>query len=305
MKLNQRKMLLVLGLILGGAVLVWAAAELSGQINQMAQDAGSNAAESQIITLELIRKPVGAQGNWEQEGKIHKDILTKHDQYSQTAVKAQKEMKEQGQVSAATKEQVRQSAASFKGACDQYSSFWKGAGQPTRADLATAVGASRQASAEAVAGGMNSDTQKTLRDYLKAMGKARTEYTRLAVEKKEISDADRKDIETRLAPRSQTLVNRTQDFVNRVTNLLTQVQKTMGGGGSGGGGGDREGRKPTTPETSRDANNVRDLDRTGRETNTDANNLQSDVNSITTQQYSVRLTYLEPPRFCPCFIEGD
>jgi hypothetical protein len=284
----MKKILLTIGLVLLAAFIVWAAAELSGQINQMAQDAGSNAAESQIITLELIRKPVGAQGNWEQEGKIHKDILTKHDQYSQTAVKAQKEMKEQGQVSAATKEQVHQSAASFKGACDQYSSFWKGAGQPTRADLAAAIGASRQASAEAVAGGMNSETQKALRDGLQAMGKAREVYTKQAVEKKELSDADREDVKTRLGPRAKTLVNRTQDFVNRVTNLLTQIQSGMGGGGSGGGGGgDREGRRIAVPETTGDASNVRDLDRTGRDMNNDAVQLDRNIESINSGLYKL------------------
>ena len=55
--LRHRKLLLVLGLILLAAALVWAAAELSGQANSLAQDAGSNSADMEMVTLNTSNNP--------------------------------------------------------------------------------------------------------------------------------------------------------------------------------------------------------------------------------------------------------
>jgi hypothetical protein len=298
---SQRKVALVLGLILMAAVLVWAASELSGQINQMAQDTGSITAEAETISLEFIRPSVGAAGG-DQESKLRKSIVDRDGAYQKVMAKAQKEMKEQGQVSAATSAEAQSSASAFKIACDQYSAFWRGASQTTRADLAAAVGVSRLAGAAVVAGGMNADTQKALRDSLKKLGQARAEYVREVVEKKDMTDADRENLHATLSPRAKALVNQAQEFANRVTSLLTQLQSRKGGGGSSRCEGPQPKANPIPPELQRDWDNARELDRTGREALSTAQRILDE--EIALHTFSIG-TILVSSRLYPCFIENE
>ena len=54
---KHRKIVLTVSILLLLAAIAWAAAELSGQANAMAMDAGSNSAEMESASLETLKKP--------------------------------------------------------------------------------------------------------------------------------------------------------------------------------------------------------------------------------------------------------
>ena len=85
---KKRRFWLILGLLILAAALVWAAAELSGQANGLAQDAGNNSADMEMTTLNTIKKPARTKDaaappacDWAKERGIKSSIDANDAQY--------------------------------------------------------------------------------------------------------------------------------------------------------------------------------------------------------------------------------
>jgi hypothetical protein len=297
----MKKILFTIGLVLLAAFIVWAAAEISGQVNQLAQDAGSHSADVEILSLETIRKPVGVQGPWDKEAKIRKDILAKQSQYDKLRTKARSEAGKAGAVSEATKAEVQASIQAFKGSCDEYSAFWQSVGQPARADLASVVGQIREKSGKVLVNPYDAKVQKSLQECQKHLRQSRDRYVRHAITSKDISPQDRADMEKTLLPRVESLYQRLKAFSNTVSNFILQIQKKLSGGGcngGGGGGGGGDGAGDVAPKEPREVRDARDVDRTARELETSGQHLDLEVRGLIKMDESIL-----PKAFSPtaCF----
>lgn len=236
---NHRKALLIIGLLLMAAVLVWAAAELSGQANSMAQDAGSNSADMEMVTLNTIKKPEKTKDSpkpppcdWKKERSIKKQIDANDRKYKSLRSKAKSELKGTGKVSSGTKNAVMASAGEFKKLCDQYAAMWDACKCRTRAKTARKTGETRLKSAAVLVGGDIDEAKlKDMQDSQDEMKVARREYVVKATEGDEISDADKGDLQSNVVPQIKGLITDSQALVTNVTSLLGDIQDQATGGG--------------------------------------------------------------------------
>ncbi|MBF0529056.1 MAG: hypothetical protein HQK55_07265 [Deltaproteobacteria bacterium] len=228
---KNRKLLLVLSLILLAAAIVWAAAELSGQANSLAQDAGSNSAGMEMTTLNTVKPPAKTKDSpqppacdWAKERQI-KGALDRNDaSYKQLTTKAKSEMSGTGKVSPATQSALMSSAREFKSLCDQYATMWDACKCYTRGKTARATGNSRIKSAEVLAAGLDQNKMNQMQSAQTDMKNARREYVQSAVDGGEISDADKADIKSNVVPQIQTLLGQSESLVTGVTRLLGDIQ---------------------------------------------------------------------------------
>ena len=234
---KQRRILIGLGLVLLTAALVWAAAELAGQASSMAQDAGSNSAEMEMVTLQTIKKPQKTKSSptpppcdWQKETQLRRQIDANDRQYRGMVNRAKSEMRGSGQVAAGTKQQLMSSANEFKNLCYQYAAMWDQCNCKTRARTARSSGDSRVKSAAVVAGGLEEDNLSSMRKAQGEMRSARRSYVQEAVAGDELSADDKKSIQAEVVPRTRTLLNQVQMLVTNVTSLLSKIQGTVSGG---------------------------------------------------------------------------
>jgi hypothetical protein len=239
---KHRKLILVLGLILLAAALVWAAAELSGQANSLAQDAGSNSADMEMVTLNTIKKPAKTKDSpkpppcdWKKERSIKKAIDAEDAKYKRLRSKAKSELNATGKVSGGTKSAVMSSANTFKKLCYDYAAMWDACKCRTRAKTARKSGDSRIKSAEVLVGGdIDEGKLKAMQRAQDDMKAARREYVKKATAGGEISDQDKSDLKSTVVPQIKSLMGQTQALVSGSTNLLTDIQKGATGGGLSG-----------------------------------------------------------------------
>lgn len=249
LSIRRKKLLITFGLLLLAAAVVWAASELAGQVNSLAQDAGSNSAKLEMVSLQTIKKPQKTKFSpgplpcdWQKEQMIRQAMEANDAQYQTLVDKAKSEMKAMGQVSSATARSLRDSANAFMGQCEIYAQMWTACNCLTRARLTRETGNTRLKSAELVANGMDFNKLADLNDYQEQMRIARREYVQTAVEGDEISDQDREALKTTVLPQAYQVIKLMQDFVRRSEELLKKIQSSSmsagsnGGGGGGGGG---------------------------------------------------------------------
>ncbi|MEW6266037.1 MAG: hypothetical protein AB1641_23435 [Thermodesulfobacteriota bacterium] len=235
---NNRKLLLVLGFILLAAAIVWAAAELSGQANSMAQDAGSSSADMEMTTLNTVKKPAKTKDSpqpppcdWAKERQIKSQLDANDAKYKALRDRAKSEMKSAGKVAPGTKDAVMASAREFKGLCDQYAAMWDACKCYTRGKTARKSGESRMSSAEVLVSEIDEGKLSKMQAAQDAMKTARREYASEAAAGGEISDADKADLKSTVVPQIQTLTGQVQTLVTGVTQLLGDIQKGATGGG--------------------------------------------------------------------------
>lgn len=231
MKANMKKykkMWIAFGIVFLLGAVVWAAVELSGQANAMAQDAGSNSAELESVSVQMIKKPKSApKCNWTLEKELKKKIEDNDAKYTQSLSKAKNETRSGGKVSEPTKKEVLSLAAEFKRLNDQYADLWNACNCRTRAKLATEAGNTRMKSADVVVSEIDQkklDAMKVAQDNLKL---ARQEYASEAKTKGEISPEDKKDIRATVVPRVDKMVQVMMGMVQNVQGLVGQVQKAV------------------------------------------------------------------------------
>jgi hypothetical protein len=226
----------VLGLLLLAA-LAWAAAELSGQANKAAADAGSNSADTEMASLDMVKPSTKAPNcDWQLEKSLKGQIDQKDKEYVGLVNQAKSEIEKTGKVADATKSKVQKAAAEFKALNDSYADMWSKCNCKTRSKLAREVGATRIKSADVVVSEINSDKIKELEAQQAKMNAARQEY--VAEAKTDLSPADKAAVKASVGPRLQKTGSNLASLAQQITGLMDQVkgQATKGGGLSALGG---------------------------------------------------------------------
>ena len=239
--IRHKKLLIVLGLLLLAAALVWAAAELSGQANALAQDAGGNSADMEMVTLNTIKQPKKTKNSpkppncdWAKERSIKGQLDANDAQYKQLRARAKQELRSSGSVSAGTKSSVMSSAKKFDSLCEQYAQMWDACNCKTRAKTARKSGKSRLKSAAVlVAGNINSGALSDMQSANEDMKAARREYARKAAGDGELSPEDMKSLQSSVVPQAKMVVSNVSALLKGVTDLLGNLKSSAGDAAGG------------------------------------------------------------------------
>ena len=239
---KHHKVLLVVGLLLLVAALVWAAAELSGQANALAQDAGDSSADMEMTTMDTIKKPQKTKDSpkpppcdWQKERQIKRAIDANNAQYKGLRSRAKSEMRGAGKVSSGTSNAVMASAKEFRKLSYDYADMWDACKCRTRAKTARKSGDSRLKSAAVLVGGDIDEAKlKEMRAAQDDMRDARRQYAKKAADGDELSDADKGDIKANVVPQIKGLTSQVQGLVTGTTSLLGDIKKQATGGGLSG-----------------------------------------------------------------------
>lgn len=303
---KNRKLIILTGLILLAAIIVWAAVELSGQVNSMAQDTGSRSAEMESLTIETIRKPIKTATspkppncNWGKERSIRKALESNDKSYEKLRDAARKEMEKSGKISQSLRKKILDQAGKYKKLCDQYAAMWQACKCVTRAKTAKATGESRVKSAIVFVSAYDGDAMAAMRDAQKKMRDARREYAFGAADAGEISTKDQADIRSKLIPRVKSFIDGLTTFLNKVSSFIMNLQSGFFGGGTdhgGGGGADR-----LDAETQKSVDQAKSVKSTGSSMLLEARDLLADVEYLAggprPSEYELMVD-----RFKPCFI---
>ena len=215
----------------------WAVAELSGQANKSAADAGMASADMEMASLETISKPEKnpPNVNWGQERRLRKELEKQDNAYKGIAAKAQRQASSPNGVDEPTAKALRASAEKFKNTSEQYAVVWEKGKCISRARLARETGESRVASAEVIIAGADSEKIDALNEQQSKLNDARQAYIQEAKENDEISDKDKAAMKANLTPKAEKLVSETGDLVMKVTSLLNDVRSQISPAGLVGG----------------------------------------------------------------------
>lgn len=221
------------------ATLVWAAVELSGQVNAAAADAGKSSLEMEDITLSMVSNPKSQGGNspacdWQKEKELRNGIDKNNAEYKQLAEKAKSEAEAEGQTSSATASAIRKSAETYKKLQTDYATMWEACKCKTRAKVAKELAETRIKNAEVVAGGAKEESIKALEEQQTKLNDARHAYVEQAKRDGEFAPEDKKQMQAQLIPRTKTLLTDITGLAAKVQNLMTQVQETATEATSGG-----------------------------------------------------------------------
>lgn len=223
-----RKFLVAAFLTALTAGLVWAGAELLGQANKSAADAGSNAADLEMASFDMIKPSSNAPNvNWSQERSLRKQMDANTAQYKRivSSLNGQK-------ASESTRSQGMKLAYAFRDLSEKYAAVWDAAGNcQTRAKLAREAGISRVASAEMAFSGADADKIDAYNKQMKKLQDARSDYVDDA--KNDLSAEDRKSLQDNLLPKAQNLLSSVTTLSTQVTNLLSEVTSQAGSLASG------------------------------------------------------------------------
>lgn len=239
-----RPIWIVFGLLALCAI-AWAVAELSGQANKTAADAGRSSTDLTLASLDTIKPSQKAPPcDWKLERSLKQQLDAMGSSHKQIENKARSEAASTGQVSEATRIELLSSATEFKNVSDQYADMWMACNCLTRANLAREAGQNMVAGAEVIAYGADASRADALKTQQARLNEARSAYTKEAVDNKELSAADKAAIKTSVVPRAQQLVTDTTSLVSELTGLLDNVRSQatpaglvsgLGGCASGGG----------------------------------------------------------------------
>lgn len=232
-KLRKNLLLALLVLLLAG--LVYAGAELMGQANKNAADAGSAGMDMEMASLDTIKQSQTNKVNWSEERALKKKIDQADSVYRTQAGKAKSDIAASGRVSESTRSAGLAAAERFRQASNAYADFWERNNGKSRARLAREAGLSRVKNADMVFNDVDSAKISAYNDQQDALAKARKEYLKDA--KTDVSDADRAEIRRSLMPRLNRLNGEITSLVSSITNLLSQVKGQAGGMGMGSLGG--------------------------------------------------------------------
>lgn len=214
--------------------LVWAGLELSGQANKSAADAGSNAADMEMASLDTIKKPSnGPAIDWKKESALKKKVDQADAAYRTQLSKAQSNITVTGKVEPATRDAGLKAATTFQQACENYAAFWDKNNGKTRAKLAREAGASRIKSADMAFNDISSEKVEAYNAQQDSLRAAQQGY--FAEAKNDLSAQDKAALKAGLQPRMNTMMSNMSNLVQQVVGLLSQVRQAAGGGLSVGG----------------------------------------------------------------------
>ena len=236
--MNKKRLLIILGLLALGAALAYAASELMGLASSLAQDAGSNGASLEMISVESIKKPLktkeypaGPPCDWGLEKNLREALQTNDRSFNQASAQAQRELKTQGQVSAGVRKNIMDLAREFQNLSNRYADMWDACKCTSRAKLAREAGAARMKTAVVVAWNQEKDDLTAMTEAQDKMRLARREYAIKVVEGDEIGPADKTDIKDRLLPMARRLLAQVQANQDKTAEMVWHVKAGLKGGG--------------------------------------------------------------------------
>ena len=240
--IRRNRVVLTILAVLMAAALVWAAAELSGQADSMAQDAGDDSADMEMATLDSIKPPAKTKDSpkpppcdWKLERKIKKEIDAEDQHYAKLRADARKQRQSGAELSDSTRTAILESGKKFNKLCEDYATMWNSCNCKTRAKTASDTGQSRIKSSEVLAGDKIDDQKlEEMQTAQTQMKDSRREYVQKATEDDEISAEDKQSVKADLVPRVAKMQGKAQTLVNRSVKLLNDVQSEIGGTTSGG-----------------------------------------------------------------------
>ena len=311
---TRRKLLMALGIVLLGAALVWAAVELAGQVNSMAQDAGANSASLELISIKLIKKPIKTAEqpaappcDWAKEREIKKALEANDARYQSLAARAQSEMRASGRVADSTRRQITDLAMKFQRLCENYASMWEACDCITRGSLAREAGMTRVKSAAVLVGRTTKDFLNEMVTAQDRMMEARRLYAQQAVTDRDIGEKDRMDIQRNILPEIHKLVAKLEMYSQEADKLYWEVQRqpAQGGspsGGHGGGGSGGHGGKRYSPEQKALRAQAAGVSQTGRAMLRNSQELRTDAESLVAGTLPPALGMMAGLRTPFCFI---
>jgi hypothetical protein len=238
MNKRRKKLLIIFGIVLLVAAIAWAAAELSGQANAAAADAGDQSHETEAITLNMIKKQKPEKQppscDWQLEKNLRKKIEINDEEYKKVVANAKNEAKSAGKVSLETGDILLYWATSYKDLQKDYASMWGDCKCTTRANLARELAETRLRNAEVTMSEIDKEKLDALKAQQEKLKQARSEYVAEAKRNDEISANDKMEMQAKLIPRTQSLVSNLGELVQKVTGLLQQVQESATKAKSGG-----------------------------------------------------------------------
>lgn len=216
------------------AGLVWAGLDLAGQSNKSAADAGNNAADMEMASLDTIKKPsTGPTIDWKRESALKKKIDQADAAYRQQLNKAQSDINTTGKVTPPTRDAGMKAAGVFQQACENYALFWDKNNGKTRAKLSREAGASRIKSADMAFNDISSEKIDAYKTQQASMRIAQQGY--LSDAKNDLSASDKASVKAGMQTRMDSISSNLNGLISQVMGLLNQVRQAGGGGMSLGG----------------------------------------------------------------------
>ncbi len=205
------------------AGLVWAGADLLGQSNKKAADAGANAADMEMASIDSVKPSV-------KEGKkpvskataAHNKVKQADSAYRVALKKAQSEIDSSGKVSQKTYNAGMAAARKFQAASEEYAATQ----EPVRAKMIREAGASRIKSAEMAFSDIDASKIDDYNSQQDTLRQAQKEYYDLA--KTDVSEQDRAAMKAALIPTLQRVGGNLAGTAGDIMSLLSQVKDQVG-----------------------------------------------------------------------------
>lgn len=220
--IKQHKTTAWLLALLAACGIAIAAADLAGNANKTCADAGLQGANTEMMTLDLVKQSESNPIDWQQERKLRKAIDAQDAKYQKLVAQAQNEIQGKGSVEAATREAGLACASDFKAASETYAAFWDQNNGITRAKLARQAGEARMKNAEMTFNELDSDRVAAYNEEMDKLAQARSEYMEEA--KTDVSEQDRAAMKADLTPRINTLITQGNTLVQNILSLIDQVK---------------------------------------------------------------------------------
>ena len=220
--IKQHKTTAWLLALLAACGIAIAAADLAGNANKTCADAGLQGANTEMMTLDLVKQSESNPIDWQQERKLRKAIDAQDAKYQKLVAQAQNEIQGKGSVEAATREAGLACASDFKAASETYAAFWDQNNGITRAKLARQAGEARMKNAEMTFNEIDSDRVAAYNEEMDKLAQARSEYMEEA--KTDVSEQDRAAMKADLTPRINTLMTQGNTLVQNILSLIDQVK---------------------------------------------------------------------------------
>lgn len=220
--IKQHKTTAWLLALLAACGIAIAAADLAGNANKTCADAGLQGANTEMMTLDLVKQSESNPIDWQQERKLRKAIDAQDAKYQKLVAQAQNEIQGKGSVEAATREAGLACASDFKAASETYAAFWDQNNGITRAKLARQAGEARMKNAEMTFNELDSDRVAAYNEEMDKLAQARSEYMEEA--KTDVSEQDRAAMKADLTPRINNLMTQGNTLVQNILSLIDQVK---------------------------------------------------------------------------------
>ncbi|HIX56896.1 MAG TPA: hypothetical protein H9850_05435 [Candidatus Anaerobiospirillum pullistercoris] len=220
--IKQHKTTAWLLALLAACGIAIAAADLAGNANKTCADAGLQGANTEMMTLDLVKQSESNPIDWQQERKLRKAIDAQDAKYQKLVAQAQNEIQGKGSVEAANREAGLACASDFKAASETYAAFWDQNNGITRAKLARQAGEARMKNAEMTFNELDSDRVAAYNEEMDKLAQARSEYMEEA--KTDVSEQDRAAMKADLTPRINTLMTQGNTLVQNILSLIDQVK---------------------------------------------------------------------------------